>query len=125
METRGGAISSARCTRPSECRADVISFPPFNPPPAHSSHSHLFPPPDTYDFTFGRPNSIPKGAEIGMEGMRVGGKRKISVPPELGWQTSGGFPEPQTFGGKRKLLNHMNEFLQFEVEVIRVRPKKT
>ena len=26
---------------------------------------------DTYDFTFGRPNSIPKGVEIGMEGMRV------------------------------------------------------
>lgn len=80
---------------------------------------------DTYDFTFGRPNSIPKGAEIGMEGMRVGGKRKISVPPELGWKTSGGFPEPQTFGGKRKLLNHQNEFLQFEVEVIRSRPRKT
>lgn len=108
---------------------------------------------DTYDFTFGRPNSIPKGAEIGMEGMRVvrtpsppthsstdppshlypprspstnaqqGGKRKISVPPELGWQTSGGFPAPETFAGKRKLLNHQNEFLQFEVELIRVRPK--
>jgi hypothetical protein len=47
------------------------------------------------------------------------------VPPELGWGTSGGFPEPQSFGGKRKLLNHQNEFLQFEVEVIRARPKKT
>jgi len=88
--------------------------------------SHLLPPTssDTYDFTFGRANSIPKGAEIGMEGMRVGGKRKISVPPELGWQTSGGFPEPQSFGGKRKLLNHQNEFLQFEVELIRARKRK-
>lgn len=25
-----------------------------------------------------------------MEGMRVGGKRKILVPPELGWSSSGG-----------------------------------
>ncbi len=45
------------------------------------------------------------------------------MPPELGWQTSGGFPAPETFAGKRKLLNHQNEFLQFEVELIRVRPK--
>ena len=79
---------------------------------------------DTYDFTFGRPNSIPKGAEIGMEGMKTGGKRKILVPPSLGWSSSGGFPEPVTFSGKRKLLNHINENLQFEVELIRVRPKK-
>lgn len=55
--------------------------------------------------------------------MRVGGKRKISVPPELGWSTSGGFPEPQTFGGKRKLLNNINQFLQFEVELIRVKKR--
>lgn len=58
-----------------------------------------------------------------MEGMRVGGKRKISVPPELGWNTSGGFPEPQTFGGRRKMLNHINENLQFEVELIRVKKR--
>jgi hypothetical protein len=60
-----------------------------------------------------------------MEGMRVGGKRKISIPAELGWSTSGGFPEPQTFGGKRKLLNNINQNLQFEVELIRVKKKGT
>lgn len=75
------------------------------------------------DFVFGRPNSIPKGAEIGMEGMKVGGKRKILVPPSLGWSTSGGLPEPETFSGKRKLLNHQNENLQFEVELIRVKKR--
>lgn len=34
-----------------------------------------------------------------------------------------GFPEPQTFSGKRKLLNHINENLQFEVEVIRAKKR--
>lgn len=72
---------------------------------------------------FGGADTIPKGAEAGMEGMKVGGKRKILVPPSLGWSTSGGMPAPETFSGKRKLLNHQNENLIFEVEVIRVRKK--
>ena len=58
-----------------------------------------------------------------MEGMRVGGKRKILVPPALGWKTSGGLPEPQTFGGKRKLLNNVDQNLQMEVELIRVKKR--
>lgn len=58
-----------------------------------------------------------------MEGMRVGGKRKILVPAALGWSTSGGLPEPQTFGGKRKLLNNVNQNLQMEIELIRVKKR--
>lgn len=60
---------------------------------------------------------------MGMEGMRVGGKRKILVPADLGWSTSGGLPEPQTYGGKRKLLNNIDQPLQFEVELIRVKKR--
>jgi hypothetical protein len=103
------------------------------------------------DFVFGRPNSIPKGVEMAMEGMRQGGRRKILVPPSLGWSTrcvcvcaegslggllgalniahnhhhhhSGGFPEPETFSGKRKLTVHINEPLLMKVELVRVRKR--
>lgn len=34
---------------------------------------------ETYDFVYGGPQTIPKGAEIGMAGMKVGGRRKILV----------------------------------------------
>ena len=53
----------------------------------------------------------------------MGGKRKILVPPRLGWATSGGFPQPATYSGKRKLLNHQEENLLFEVEVVRVKKR--
>jgi len=46
------------------------------------------------------------------------------IPPSLGWTTSEGQPAPDTFSGQRKLINHGNENLQFEVELIRVRKKK-
>jgi FKBP-type peptidyl-prolyl cis-trans isomerase len=55
---------------------------------------------------------VPKAVEMGMEGMAMGGKRKILVPPQLGWSTSGGFPEPDTFSAKRKFANHSGENLQ-------------
>lgn len=34
-----------------------------------------------------------------------------------------GLPEPQTFSGKRKLLNNINQQLQMEVELIRVKKR--
>lgn len=46
-------------------------------------------------FTYGAisgPGSIMRGVTVGMEGMKVGGLRLITVPPELAYGTKGKMP---------------------------------
>ena len=51
---------------------------------------------------------VVKGLDKGMEGMRVGGSREITIPPELGYGKKGSGPVPP------------NATLQFSVEVLKV-----
>ncbi|KAG5182150.1 hypothetical protein JKP88DRAFT_278378 [Tribonema minus] len=67
---------------------------------------------------------VPKAVELGMAGMREGGRRRIVVPPALGWDTSGGLPAPTTFSGKRKLELYRAQPLMMEVDLQRVVPKR-
>ena len=41
-----------------------------------------------FDFTIGRGDVI-KGWEEGVAGMKVGGKRQLRIPPDLGYGASG------------------------------------
>lgn len=63
---------------------------------------------DPFDFPLGRGHVI-RGWDEGVAGMKVGGKRKLTIPPEMGYgaRGAGGVIPP-------------NATLVFEVELLRV-----
>ncbi len=64
--------------------------------------------PDTFDVTIGA-GSVIKGWEEGLVGMKAGGKRRLTIPPELGYgpQANGKIPA--------------NSTLVFEIELVSVK----
>ncbi|KAG2426955.1 hypothetical protein HXX76_012740 [Chlamydomonas incerta] len=79
----------------------------------------------TYRFRLGDANSLPAAVTPALVGMRQGGKRRILVPPRLGWVSDKVGPRPDTFGGGRRLEGHKDEPLLFEAELVRVRAQGT
>ena len=55
-----------------------------------------------------RKNEVVKGLEEGLLGMRVGGRRRLLIPPELG------------YGNKKIQGIPPNSILYFEIELIKV-----
>eukprot|EP00638_Chattonella_subsalsa_P008781 CAMPEP_0117767038 /NCGR_PEP_ID=MMETSP0947-20121206/21345_1 /TAXON_ID=44440 /ORGANISM="Chattonella subsalsa, Strain CCMP2191" /LENGTH=167 /DNA_ID=CAMNT_0005590559 /DNA_START=288 /DNA_END=791 /DNA_ORIENTATION=+ len=78
---------------------------------------------EQYRMVMGK-KQVPIAVEMGMEGMKEGGIRNILVPPNLGWNTSGGLPAPDTYSGRRKLELGIENPILFEVSLERVRSTK-
>lgn len=70
-----------------------------------------------------REDTLLPGLVEGLVGLKRGGRRRILVPPNMGYPTSVNTsvePKMPTFGTSRQLDNHKNEPLIFEVEVINI-----
>jgi len=76
---------------------------------------------DPYRFVLGESDSVPKAVAPALVGMREGGRRRVLVPPQLGWTGDTVLPKPGTFGAGRRLENHRSEPLLFEADLIRIR----
>ena len=77
-----------------------------------------------YRFTLGEKDSVPPTVAVALNGMREGGRRRVLVPPSLGWRDSKTMgPRPDTFGASRRLEAHKDEALLFEAELRRVVPQ--
>lgn len=61
------------------------------------------------------------GLQDAVKGMKVGGKRRALVPPAQGYISSTLQPQPPTFATQRQLLNHANEPLLFELQLLNIR----
>jgi FKBP-type peptidyl-prolyl cis-trans isomerase len=65
---------------------------------------------DSGDFSFAvGSGQVIQGFDMGVTGMKVGGKRKITVPPELGYGARGAGPIPG------------NTTLVFELEILKIK----
>lgn len=67
-------------------------------------------------------NATIPGLVAGIEGMQKSGRRRILVPPKLGYVEEALQPQMPTFATKRQLSNHKKEPLLFEVELLNVIP---
>jgi len=86
---------------------------------------------DSYRIVLGS-RDVPVGVELALEGAHKGDFRRIEVPPDLGFETSGWKPEPNGYSGRQRLDNFKARLngqpgyaasILFQVEVMRVRPR--
>lgn len=64
-------------------------------------------------FTLGEPGIIP-GFQIGVNGMKEGGERRISIPPELGYGTE------EVKDATGKVIIPANSTLVFDIKLVKV-----
>lgn len=76
-------------------------------------------------FRLGDKFSLPAAATPAVVGMKEGGRRRILIPPSLGWVDNTVSPRPETFGGTRRLAGHRDEPLLLEVELLKAKPAES
>ncbi|KAL9230024.1 hypothetical protein vseg_005424 [Gypsophila vaccaria] len=65
-------------------------------------------------------NQMIKGLKDVIVGMKIGGKRRALIPPNMGYVNEQLKPIPEEFGPRRSLLSHANEPLVFEVQLLKI-----
>lgn len=79
---------------------------------------------ETFMFRTGK-GEVVEGFERGVDGMKIGGRRRFVVPASMGYVEGVGVrkpgPIPPEWGGRRALDSHKKEPLIFEVQVVRIR----
>ncbi|XP_031478535.1 peptidyl-prolyl cis-trans isomerase FKBP16-1, chloroplastic [Nymphaea colorata] len=65
-------------------------------------------------------DKIIKGLKEILVGMKVGGKRRAVIPPNVGYTNENLQPIPDEFGHRRRILSHSNEPLVFEVQLLKI-----
>lgn len=60
--------------------------------------------------------NVIQGLREAIAGMKKNGKRRVLVPPELGYINGDLEPQMPTFATKRQVENHKSEALLFEIE---------
>ncbi|GMH40179.1 hypothetical protein BSKO_08083 [Bryopsis sp. KO-2023] len=76
----------------------------------------------TYKFRLGDRGSLPAAATPAVVDMKEGGRRRILIPPQLGWVSDKVGPRPDNFGGTRRLVGHRDEPLLLEIELFKAKP---
>ncbi|CAI5463874.1 unnamed protein product [Closterium sp. Yama58-4] len=76
---------------------------------------------DPIDLLLGQGQVI-QGLEEAVQGMRAGGKRRVLVPPALGYIRPDMQPQPKDYFRQRALAAHVKEPLIFEVQLVKVKP---
>lgn len=66
-------------------------------------------------------DKIIQGLERGLLGVRPGSRRRIVVPPTLGYIVDDLGPRPPSFGARRQISAHAKEPFLFEVSIIDVK----
>ena len=64
---------------------------------------------------------LPVAVQDAMLGIKERGRRRIFVPPALGWVSEGVQLRPATFAGQRQLANHGRQVLVFEVDLVKIK----
>jgi hypothetical protein len=60
---------------------------------------------DSYRVTLGK-GDLPVGIEQALVGMKKGERRRVEVPPNVGFETSNWRPKPTTRNGKQHIKNY-------------------
>ena len=83
-------------------------------------------PGNEFIYKVGNLKKVIRGIDEGIRGMKVGGVRRLAIPPQLAWteglDSSNPGPIPSDFGPRRQIITRLDkETWYFEIKVIKIK----